>query len=93
MRLFYSAQNQRLAQTHHFTNIAHGFLSHFAGLFRTVGHSRLERLVFRTLGRLRLFEGERASHLLFAPGARFDVPELLADLTERLDAAKGYRDL
>lgn len=43
---------------------------------------------------LTIFEGDDVRrHLLFAPGATRPDERLLADLTARLDAAKGYRNL
>lgn len=42
---------------------------------------------------LTIFEGpDVRRHLLFAPGATTRIDELLADITRRLDHAKGYRD-
>lgn len=44
--------------------------------------------------RFTIFEGEDVRrHLVFSPGATTQVDQLLADLAQRLDHAKGYRDL
>lgn len=41
-----------------------------------------------------IHEGDEVRrHLIFAPGATLEVDEFLKDLAERLDHAKGYRDL
>lgn len=43
---------------------------------------------------LTIFEGPNVRrHLLFSPGATTRLDDLLADITKRLDRAKGYRNL
>ena len=60
------------------------------------GHWRDVTRVTQTLDRrqITIFEGDDVRrHLLFAPGATRPDERLLSDLTARLDAAKGYRNL
>lgn len=60
------------------------------------GHWRDVTRVTQTLDRrqITIFEGDDVRrHLLFAQGASLPTDTLLADLTARLDAAKGYRNL